>query len=106
MKRILNAKEVLRLYNTSSNLSGGFSEDFSLNCVALDRHHDNPKLSAFKYTFQPNHRNLMHTVHGGALATFIDLITTIAILRMTPHKTVSISLNTEFLSPIKPGEEV
>lgn len=94
MKRILTAKDVLKFYNSSPQLVGGFGEDMGLRCVALDKYQDNPKLSAFKYTFLPHQRNIQSTVHGGALATMIDVITTVAILRMTPSRTVSISLAT------------
>lgn len=33
-------------------------------------------------------------------------MTTVSILRVSPHRTISISLNTEFLNVIKVGEEV
>ena len=36
----------------------------------------------------------------------VDVITTVGILRMTPNRTISISLTTEFLNVIKVGEEV
>jgi acyl-coenzyme A thioesterase PaaI-like protein len=52
----------------------------------------------------PNQKNIQETVHGGALATMIDVITTIGMLRMTVHRTISISINTEFLNVIKVGE--
>jgi uncharacterized protein (TIGR00369 family) len=106
MKRILTAREVLKAYNSSPLLPGGYGEDFGLRSMALKRHDDNPKLSSFQFTFPSSHRNLMNTVHGGALSTMIDVITTVALLRLTPNRTVSISLDTQFLSPIKPGEEV
>jgi len=45
-------------------------------------------------------------VHGGALATMIDVVTTIGMLRMTHMRTISISLSTEFLNVVKVGEQV
>jgi acyl-coenzyme A thioesterase 13 len=106
MKKLINAKQALKLYNNNPNLNGGFGHDFGVLCQALDKHADNPKLSSFRYVFQGNHKNIQDTVHGGALATMIDVITTIGILRMTPNRTISISLNSEFMNVIKVGEEV
>ena len=94
MKRLLSAKEVLKLYNNNPKLIGGFGHDFGTKCTALDQHPDNPKLASFRYIFQDNHKNIQNTVHGGALATMIDVITTVGILRMTPNRTISISLTT------------
>ena len=94
MKRLISVKEALKLYNNNPHLNGGFGQDFGIKCTALDRHADNPKLSSFKYVFQGNHKNIQETVHGGALATMIDVITTVGILRMTSNRTISISLNT------------
>ena len=53
-----------------------------------------------------NQKNVIDVMHGGALSTLIDVSTTIAILKMTPRRTISISLNTEFMSPIKVGSQV
>lgn len=36
----------------------------------------------------------------------VDVITTVAMLRVTPMRTISISLSTEFLNVVKMGEEV
>ena len=45
-------------------------------------------------------------MHGGALSTLIDVATTIAIIKMTSRKTISISLNTEFMNPVKVGTQI
>ena len=103
MKKIITAQMALKAYNSSPQLPGAYGEDFGRLCQALERHDSNPKLCTFHFTFPISHRNLMNTVHGGALSTMIDVITTVALLRLTPHRTVSISLDTQFLSPIKPG---
>ena len=94
MKRILTLREVLQAYNTNPHLIGGFGEDFGTRLVALDRHENEPKLSSFSYKFLNHQKNIQDTVHGGALATMIDVITTIGMLRMTQHRTISISLST------------
>jgi acyl-coenzyme A thioesterase PaaI-like protein len=47
------------------------------------------------------HKNVQDSCHGGALAALVDVATTINILRMTSNRTVSISLNTEFLNAVK-----
>lgn len=74
--------------------------------TALDRYEDNPRLAAFRYNFGTHQKNIQETVHGGALATMIDVVTTIGMLRMTHMRTISVSLSTEFLNVIKVGEEV
>ena len=51
MKKLLNAREVLRLYNGNPNLIGGFGQNFGHICVALDKHEDNPKLASFRCKF-------------------------------------------------------
>ena len=38
MKRLISAKEALRLYNNNPSLSGGFGVDFGTLCTALDKH--------------------------------------------------------------------
>jgi acyl-coenzyme A thioesterase PaaI-like protein len=56
------------------------------------------------YKVPQSHKNIQNTCHGGALATLVDVSTTISILRMTAHRTISVSLNTEFLNVIKLDE--
>lgn len=106
MKRILTAREVLQFYCLNPHLQGGFGEDFGRRLTALDRYEENPKLAAFRFAFQPHQRNIQSTIHGGALATMVDVITTIGILRVTRMRTISISLNTEFLNVVGVGSEV
>lgn len=74
---VISAARALELYNSNPNLSGGFGEHFSRGCKALDLHHNDPKLASFTATFQLGQRNIQETVHGGALATLIDVITTV-----------------------------
>jgi acyl-coenzyme A thioesterase 13 len=106
MKILLTAREVLQFYVSNPHLVGGFGEDVGRRLKAMDRYEDNPKLCSFLYKFESHQKNIQETIHGGALATMIDVITTIAMLRMTHMRTISISLNTEFLNIIKIGEEV
>lgn len=40
-------------------------------------------------------------MHGGALVTMVDVATTIGITRLTPKRTISVSLQTDFLNVIK-----
>lgn len=46
------------------------------------------------YKVTQAHKNIQDTCHGGALGTLIDVATTVSILRMTAHRTISVSLNT------------
>jgi acyl-coenzyme A thioesterase PaaI-like protein len=61
--------------------------------VAVDRYEDNAKLACFRYKFESHQKNIQETIHGGALSTMIDVITTIGMLRMTHMRTISISLS-------------
>jgi acyl-coenzyme A thioesterase PaaI-like protein len=58
------------------------------------------------YKVPHGHKNIQDTCHGGALSTLIDVSTTISILRMTHHRTISVSLNTEFLNVVKLDQDV
>ena len=51
-------------------------------------------------------KNVIDVMHGGAISTLIDVATTVGILRMSPRRTISISLSTEFMSPIKIDSQI
>ena len=105
-KLMMDAQTVLRLYAENPHLTNTFSEQFGKGMVALDKYHDEPEKAAFRFVFPKNQGNIQATVHDGALASLIDIATTIAMVRMTPLRTISINLNTEFLRVIKVGEEI
>jgi acyl-coenzyme A thioesterase 13 len=98
---IRSTAEVLKLYANNPALKGGFGEAFGRGLIATDKLDADPKKAYYEYKFPLHHVNIQETVHGGALATMVDVATTISILRMTPLRTISISLNTEFLSVIR-----
>ncbi len=60
----------------------------------MEKYPDNHKKACYRYIFHKNQVNIQGTVHGGALATMVDVATTISILMLTPMRTISISLNT------------
>jgi acyl-coenzyme A thioesterase PaaI-like protein len=76
------------------HLPNTFSEQFGKGMIALDKYEDQPDKAAFRFIFPKNQGNIQATVHGGALASLIDISTTIAMARMTPLRTISINLNT------------
>jgi len=102
----MTAKTALRLYAENPHLTGTFSEQFGKGMIAMDQYEDEPDKAAFRFVFPKNQGNIQATVHGGALASLIDISTTIAMARMTPLRTISINLNTEFLRVIKVEEEI
>jgi acyl-coenzyme A thioesterase 13 len=104
--KIMTAKTALRLYVENPHLPNTFSEQFGKNLVALDNFETEPAKALFRFKFPKVHGNIQATVHGGALASLIDISTTISMVRMTPLRTISINLNTEFLRVIKVEEEV
>lgn len=90
----MSAKTALRLYAENPHLPNTFSEQFGKGMIALDKYEDQPDKAAFRFIFPKNQGNIQATVHGGALASLIDISTTIAMARMTPLRTISINLNT------------
>jgi acyl-coenzyme A thioesterase 13 len=61
---------------------------------------------AYKFIVPAETVNLQGSMHGGALSTLVDIVTTISILKATPIKNASINLSTEFLSPAKINSEL
>ena len=102
--KIMTAKTALNLYVENPHLSNTFIEQFGRNLVAMDLHENESSKATFRFRFPKTHGNIQATVHGGALASLIDISTTISIVRMTPLRTISINLNTEFLRVIKVEE--
>lgn len=90
----MSAKTALRLYAENPHLPNTFSEQFGKGMIALDKYEDQPDKAAFRFIFPKNQGNIQATVHDGALASLIDISTTIAMARMTPLRTISINLNT------------
>jgi acyl-coenzyme A thioesterase PaaI-like protein len=90
----MSAKTALRLYAENPHLPNTFSEQFGKGMIALDKYENQPDKAAFRFIFPKNQGNIQATVHGGALASLIDISTTIAMARMTPLRTISINLNT------------
>ena len=53
--------------------------------------------------------NRIGTVHGGAIATWVDCFTSAAIVALDPHertKVVSVSLATDYQSAAMPGQDL
>lgn len=90
----MTAKTALRLYAENPHLPNTFSEQFGKGMIAMDKYENEPDKAAFRFVFPKNQGNIQATVHGGALASLIDISTTIAMARMTPLRTISINLNT------------
>lgn len=90
----MSAKTALKLYAENPHLTNTFSEQFGKGMIALDMYENEPAKAAFRFVFPKNQSNIQSTVHGGALASLIDISTTIAMARMTPNRTISINLNT------------
>lgn len=91
---IRTVEQALKLYANNPALENSFGQSFGKNLIALNRFPDNPKKACYQFTFPRNHVNIQNTVHGGALATMVDIATTISIIMLTPLRTISISLNT------------
>lgn len=86
--------QLLHSYQQNTKLVGGFGEIFGRNLVATDKYDNDPKKAFYIYKVSESHKNIQDTCHGGALATLIDVSTTVSILKMTLHRTISVSLNT------------
>lgn len=79
---------------------------FGKGLRATDKHLDDPKRAFYMYHVPASHKNIQDTCHGGALATLIDVATTISMLQLTIHRTISISLNCEFLNVVALDQEI
>lgn len=88
------------------NLKGSFSEPLIKHLRLTDAHSADPNKVVYLYTIPKENVNVQGTMHGGALATLVDLVTTVSIIKVTPCRTTSISLATEFLAPSKPSDEL
>lgn len=98
--------ELLRRYVYNPKMKEAFGEQFGLNLQATSRFEDNPKKAFYLYRVPKSQKNVIDVMHGGALASLIDVATTISILKMTPRRTISISLDTQFMNPIKIGSQI
>lgn len=87
-------------------LKGSFSEQLVKHLRLTELHSADPNKVVYLYRIPHENINIQGTTHGGALATLVDLTTTISILKVTPNRTTSISLNTEFLAGTKPSDEI
>ena len=51
--------------------------------------------------------NVNHVIHGGAIASLVDLVTTVAVYNTPQRKPgVSVSINVSYLKPAKLGETI
>ncbi|XP_015996382.2 acyl-coenzyme A thioesterase 13 [Rousettus aegyptiacus] len=57
---------------------------------------------------EEEHTNRMGTVHGGFIATLVDVVSSLALLYTTEKRTcgVSVDMNITYTSPAKLGEEI
>lgn len=81
-----------------------YGEEFS-KLILLEDHHlikNHNKELIFKYTVMPELCNVMGNCHGGAIATMIDVATTLAIsgLDKDLRHSVSVDLRTHYMRPI------
>ena len=67
---------------------------FGRGLIATDKYENEIKKAFYMYKVTQAHKNIQDTCHGGALGTLSDVATTVSILRMTAHRTISVSLNT------------
>ena len=80
-----------------------FNSDFLSVCEKFgDRALDKNEI-CFKYIVHKGTQNYWGAMHGGAIATLIDIATTIAITAedRTGRKNISIELSTQYLLPAK-----
>ena len=75
-------------------VKSSFLEQFVKNITLLDKYENDPNRVAYKYIIPPETVNLQGSMHGGALSTLVDIVTTISILKASPVKNASINLST------------
>jgi acyl-coenzyme A thioesterase 13 len=104
----MNVKKIFDFY-LSLNLKYG--KEMSRKLIFLEKHNliVNPNQEVlFKLKVSDDMCNILKTMHGGAIATLIDITTTIAIsgLDRDLRQNVSVELSTHYLNSIKNDSEI
>jgi acyl-coenzyme A thioesterase 13 len=105
--KVNNIKYILSVLNSSTS----YGSQLSKGLLHIDTHKlitssDSEVLFHLKVGLDSC--NILKTMHGGAIATLIDVATTIAItaLDRDMRQNVSVELATHYLNPIKANSEV
>ena len=83
---------LFRKFINNPNIKNSFLELFCNNLVLLPKYEEDPNRVAFTFRVPEETANLQGTMHGGAISSLVDIVTTIGILKVTPIKSASISL--------------
>jgi acyl-coenzyme A thioesterase 13 len=87
-------KIVFDKFVANPKLKNSFLEGFVKNLTYIEKYDDDIKRAAYRYTVPAETVNLQGSMHGGALSTLVDIVTTITILKSTPLRNASINLST------------
>jgi acyl-coenzyme A thioesterase 13 len=105
--KINNIKHFLGILNKSTSYGTQLSK--ALTLVESHKLIQNPENEIlFKLRVLEENCNILKTMHGGAIATLIDVSTTVAItgLDKDMRQNVSVELTTHYLNPIKSDTEI
>lgn len=88
-------KQTFLSFRQSSIDSNTYSADCMKDSELLESHHlaKTPKEFVFKVKIHPRHLNMGNVVHGGYIATIIDVFTTVTTVGVERPFTPSFSLN-------------
>jgi acyl-coenzyme A thioesterase 13 len=104
--KINNIKHILDILNNSTSYGSNISNSLQLIEIhkLLTSHND----VLFNMKVGIHSCNILKTMHGGAIATLIDVATTVAItgLDKEMRQNVSVELSTHYLNPIKADSEI
>ena len=113
MERYHDPSKVLRLFQKLVSQDESFERSITEQLVLLKEHPnfpelDKPNLVLFKLPVLPIFANMMKNIHGGAVGTIIDIVTTVGILANDPKArlNVSVQLNVNYLNSAAVGDEI
>jgi acyl-CoA hydrolase len=86
--------QVFEMFTKSDFVKGRFAYELFSKMSIADEHINNPNRVTYKYTVQPSDVNILGTLHGGATATIIDVLTSVSIAKVSMARTVSVNLTT------------
>ena len=87
-------KAALDIFTNPELSEGTFAAKLCSGFKILDEYPNDPNRVSYKYTIQSGDVNVLGILHGGAIATMIDVLTSVTIAKVSPYRNVSVNLST------------
>ena len=113
MQENLNSHDVLELYKTFAGEKDMYDKSVIDNITIMNSHPAIPNVNKgktilFKMKLQPEYANYLDNLHGGAVATIIDLATSLllTVCDARNRQSVSVHMDINYLNPISITENI